>query len=613
MKLLLRYLKPYRALVAVTLLVLLIDNAGTLLVPTMLADMVNNGITAGDTHYILTHGLYMLGASIMASGGAVAGCYLAARLASSVAADIRNAIYDKSLELSASDFERFGTGSMITRTLADINVIQQTIIQTIQMVLPVPFLAVVGIALACAIDLTMGLVLGVVTAIVLVIAVVAVAHSAPIFMRLQGFIDRMNVVLRENIVGVRVIRAFNKEPREEARLDSVFSDYATNAIKVNHLFVGLDCSSFFLMNITEVAILWVGGNRVGAHAMQIASISAVLEYAMLILFFVMMAQMVVLTLPRAAACLRRAEEVLSLEPAIVDGAGAAAADAGAAEDGAGCVAGHGDVETAEDGSARVAAAVDATSTGPHAAVATFDHASFRFDDADEDTLHDLAFSCRRGETTAIVGSTGSGKSTVAKLLLRFHDVTAGSVRLGGADVRDLAQVEVRGRIAYVPQKAWLFSGTVASNLAMGNPAATEADMLHALSVAQAEFVLDLPQGLQTPVAQGGTNFSGGQRQRLAIARALMKPADLYIFDDSFSALDFKTDAALRHALASEVADAAVLIIAQRISTIAHADQIVVLKDGEVAGLGTHEELMESCEVYRSIAESQMKGGERHDG
>ena len=573
MRLLLRFLKPYKRLVTVTLVVLLIDNVGTLLVPTMLANMVNTGIMRGDTAYIMQNGLAMLLATGMASGGAVAGCYLSAKLAANVGRDIRNAVYDKSLELSAADFERFGTGSMITRSLGDINVLQQAIIQTIQMVLPVPFLACAGIVLACLTDLQMGLLLGVVVGIVLIIAVVTVTHAAPIFMALQGFIDRMNVVLRENIVGVRVIRAFNKERHEERRLDEVFTEYAANAIKVNHLFVGLDCSAFFLMNVTEAAVLWLGGDRVGAHAMQIASISAVLEYAMLILFFVMMAQMVMLTLPRAAACLNRADEVLSIEPRIKDGA--------------------------------------QTQVGTGDVVAEFDHASFRFDDADEDTLHDLSFTCRRGETTAIVGSTGSGKSTVAKLLLRFHDVTEGAVRFDGVDVRDLTQDALRGRVAYVPQKAWLFSGTVASNLRYGDEDATEAQMRHALEVAQSTFVLDMPEGLETRVAQGGTNFSGGQRQRLAIARALMKRADLYIFDDSFSALDFKTDAALRHALADETQDAATLIIAQRISTIMHADQIVVLKDGEIVGLGRHEDLMETCEVYRSIAESQMKGGGQH--
>ncbi len=589
MKLLFRFMKPYRALVAVTLLVLLVDNVGTLLVPTMLADMINTGIGTGDFDYIVRGGLAMLGASLLASGGAMTGAYLAAKLASNVARDIRNAVYDASLAFSGGDFERFGTGSMITRTLNDTNVIQQSVIATIQLVLPVPFLSVAGIVMACMIDYQMGMLLAAVVAIVLAIAVVTVAKAAPIFMSLQKLIDRMNVVLRESIVGARVIRAFNKERHAERRLDEVFTSYADRAIKVNLLFAGLDCSAFFFMNIAEVAVLWLGGNRVGAHAMQIASVSAVLEYAMLILFFVMMAQIVALTLPRAKACLDRAAAVIDLQPEIADGVEPAAFAAPAPG-----------ADPAAASAAREAASDD---------VAVFDHASFRFEDADEDTLHDLSFACKRGQTTAIIGSTGSGKSTIAKMLLRLHDVTEGAVRFRGVDVRDLAQRDLRGAISYVPQKAWLFSGTVASNLRYGDDTADETAMRHALEVAQSEFVFDLPQGLETPVAQGGTNFSGGQRQRLSIARALMKRADLYIFDDSFSALDFKTDAALRRALVPETRDAAVLIIAQRISTILHADQIVVLKDGRIEGKGTHEELMETCAVYRDIARSQMKGGE----
>lgn len=586
MKTLVRFLKPHKGLIALTLLVLLIDNAGTLLVPTMLANMVNVGITTGSTEYLLNNGLLMLGATAMASGGAVTGSYLAARLASRVACDIRCAIYRKSLEFSASDFDRFGTGAMITRTLGDINVIQQAIIMTCQMVLPMPVLSVVGIILAFKIDYQMGLMLLIAVGIVMVLAVVTVAKTAPIFIHLQNFIDSMNVVLRENIIGARVIRAFGREKREEQREGRVFEDYAQNAIRVNYVFSGLDCSCFFVMNMVEVCVIWLGGNRVGAHAMQIASISAVLEYAILILFFIMTAQMVMVTMPRAKACLDRAREVLDLEPSIVD---------------------------TEDAKASSAALTSACAhPDERDVVARFDHASFRFDDADEDTLHDLDFCCRRGQTTAIIGSTGSGKSTVAKLLLRLHDVTCGRVLLGGCDVRDVAQRDLRARISYVPQKAWLFSGTVASNLRDGLPNATEDQMRHALDVAQSQFVYDLAGGLDVVVAQGGTNFSGGQRQRLAIARAIIKPADLYIFDDSFSALDFKTDAALRAALAQEMRDAALVIIAQRISTILHADQIIVLKDGEVVGQGRHEELMETCEVYRAIAESQMRGGEAHE-
>lgn len=600
MKLLLKYMKPYRGLAIITVLVLMVDIAGTLLVPTLLANMVNIGVATKNFNYILQNGLAMLGATALASGGALLGSYLSAKLAANVGRDIRNAVYDSSLAFSGSDFERFGTGSMITRTLNDINVIQQSIIMTIQMVLPVPIMCVMGIALATSIDYQMGILLAIVVAVVLVIAAITVANAAPIFTRLQRFIDRMNVVLRENITGVRVIRAFNKEEHENERLDDVFSRYAKAAIKVNWLFAGLDCSAFFLMNIAEVAVLWFGGNRVGAHAMEIGSISAVLEYAMLILFFIMMAQIVALTLPRAKACLDRTDEVINLVPEIRD-----------------CVRpAHDPLDAKGDPALDAAVVADAAVTADAAepdddadVVAAFRHVTFRFSDADEDTLHNLNFRCRRGQTTAIIGSTGSGKSTVAKLLLRFHDVTGGAIQFNGADVRGMTQESLRDAIAYVPQKAWLFSGTIADNLRFGNEAATEEQMRHALDVAQSQFVYDLPDGLDSRVAQGGTNFSGGQRQRLSIARALMKRADLYIFDDSFSALDFKTDAALRRALVPETRDAATLIIAQRISTILHADQIIVLKDGEMAGIGTHEELMETCEVYRAIAESQMKGGD----
>lgn len=573
MRLLWQTIKPYKALVAATLAALLLDVAGTLYVPTMLAGMINQGVTSGGTDFILGQGLKMLVACCCASGGALLGNYLCARLASYVGRDIRNAVYEASLAFSGSDFEEFGTGSMITRTLNDVNVIQQTVMLATQAMLPVPIICVMGTVLAFRVDAQMGAMMLAVVTVVMIFAVIAVRRAAPIFEKMQGFIDRMNVVLRENIIGVRVIRAFGKERHEEGRMGRVFSDYADAAIKVNWIFAGVDCFSFCLMNIAEVLLMWLGGNRVGAHAMEIGSISAVVEYAMLIMFYIMMAQFVALMVPRAIVCLQRCSEVIHMQPSIVDG---------------------------RDG-VRMDAASDV--------VAAFEHASFRFDDADEDTLHDIDFACRRGQTTAIIGPTGSGKSTIAKMLLRLHDVTAGSVRFSGVDVRDLAQRDLRERIAYVPQKAWLFSGTVASNLRYGNDCATDAEMRHALDVAQSDFVWGLPEKLEAPVAQGGTNFSGGQRQRLAIARALMKRADLYIFDDSFSALDFKTDAALRRALGPETRDAAVLIIAQRINTILHADQIVVLKDGRIEGKGTHEELMESCEVYREIANSQMKGGE----
>ena len=593
MRLLLRTIKPYKALVAATLAALLLDVAGTLYVPTMLAGMINQGVTSGNTDFIIGQGLKMLVACCCASGGALLGNYLCARLASYVGRDIRNAVYDASLAYSGGDFEEFGTGSMITRTLNDVNVIQQTVMLATQAMLPVPIICVMGTVLSFRVDAQMGAMMLAVVSVVMVFAVIAVRRAAPIFEKMQGFIDRMNVVLRENIIGVRVIRAFGKERHEEGRMGRVFTDYADAAIKVNWIFAGVDCFSFCLMNIAEVLLMWLGGNRVGAHAMEIGNISAVVEYAMLIMFYIMMAQFVALMVPRAIVCLQRCAEVIEKKPSILDGTGTAPLAPGP----------NGEVVAVGEGGAFDASRPE---TAP---VATFDHVSFRFPDADEDTLHDIDFSCRRGQTTAIIGSTGSGKSTIAKMLLRLHDVTDGSVRFFGADVRSMTQHDLRERIAYVPQKAWLFSGTIASNLRDGRAGATETEMRHALDVAQSDFVWGLPERLDAPVAQGGTNFSGGQRQRLAIARALMKHADLYIFDDSFSALDFKTDAALRRALKPETRNAAVLIIAQRINTILHADQIVVLKDGRIVGKGTHEELMEGCEVYREIAESQMKGGE----
>lgn len=605
MRLLLRTIKPYKALVAATLAALLLDVAGTLYVPTMLAGMINQGVTSGNTDFIVGQGLKMLVACCCASGGALLGNYLCARLASYVGRDIRNAVYDASLAYSGGDFEEFGTGSMITRTLNDVNVIQQTVMLATQAMLPVPIICVMGTVLSFRVDAQMGAMMLAVVSVVMVFAVIAVRRAAPIFEKMQGFIDRMNVVLRENIIGVRVIRAFGKERHEEGRMGRVFTDYADAAIKVNWIFAGVDCFSFCLMNIAEVLLMWLGGNRVGAHAMEIGNISAVVEYAMLIMFYIMMAQFVALMVPRAIVCLQRCAEVIEKKPSILDGTGSAPLAPGsngeAATAGEAAVAGEVTV-TDEDGAFNA-------SLSDTAPVATFDRVSFRFPDADEDTLHDIDFSCRRGQTTAIIGSTGSGKSTIAKMFLRLHDVTEGSVRFSGVDVRSMTQHDLRERIAYVPQKAWLFSGTIASNLRDGRADATEAEMRHALDVAQSDFVWGLPERLDAPVAQGGTNFSGGQRQRLAIARALMKHADLYIFDDSFSALDFKTDAALRRALKPETRNAAVLIIAQRINTILHADQIVVLKDGRIVGKGTHKELMEGCEVYREIAESQMKGGE----
>ena len=561
---------PYRGLAAATLVAMLFDLSGMLLIPTQLSAMINTAVTSQDASEFLAHGALMLAAALVGSFGYIASTWLASRLCANVGRDLRMRVYRASLAFSAADFNRFGTGSMITRTLSDANVVQQTLLMTVLMILPVPIMCAISVGLAFSTDFVMGWVLLAVTLVTLSISLVAIRGTAPVFTRLQGFIDAMNARLREAITGVRVVRAFGREELTRERLDETFDAYARNAIRVNYVFATTDLMTFFLMNGIESLTMWLGANRVGAHAMQIGSISALIEYAMLIMFFMMMAQFVMLSVPRALACLGRAAEVLAVSSEVSDAERCVEPD---------------------------------LSSG---VVARFDHASLRYADADEDTLRNLDFSVRRGQVCAIIGNTGSGKSTVAKMLLRFCDATEGRVLLGDADVRDVSQQTLREHVAYVPQKAWLFSGTIAENLRHGRAEATDEELWHALDVAQAGFVRELPGGLGARVAQGGTNFSGGQRQRLAIARALVRHADLYVFDDSFSALDFKTDAALRHALAPELARAATLIIAQRVSTIREADQIAVLKDGQIVGLGGHDELMGTCETYRAIAQSQAR-------
>ena len=446
------------------------------------------------------------------------------------------------------------------------------------MLFPVPIIFVVSLVLAFRKDLLMG---GILLGILLIITFVAgiiMKSTAPMFRKLQKKLDKMSKVLLENITGVRVIRAFNKESSEEQRLNAEFGDYAGTAIKVNKRFAILDSISFFAINVFVILVYTFSGFRITAGHFQIGDITAIIQYAMLSLFFLMMAQMVILTLPRALECCNRIGEVMDFSPTIADKRSQRVEER----------------ENSRD-------------------VLAFEKVFFRFADADEYTLKNLNFTCRRGKTTAIIGGTGSGKSTVASLMMRFNEVTNGAVLLNGVDIREMPQKQLREHLSFVQQRAWLFSGTIAENLRYGNPEATDDQLWHALSIAQAkDFVEALPDKLESFVAQGGTNFSGGQKQRLSIARALVKKPELYIFDDSFSALDFKTDAALRKALIPETKNAAVVIIAQRISTILHADNIIVLHEGEPVGIGKHEELLENCPIYKEIYDSQTKEASEHE-
>ena len=573
MKLILQFLKPHWKLTVLTVLLAVIDVGGSLFIPTPAAHLLNQGTSGVAFEELLATGLQMGAVSLFSSICAILGGYACATLAARVGKDMRVALYEKSLKLSVYDFRQFGTASITTRTVSDITTIQFALTSFIQMVLPVPLVCIIALALSFLLNTTLGTILLILTALVFILALGIMRSASPLFKKLQKLLDRMTTILLENITGVRVVRAFNNEEREQNRMSDAFSNYAETSIKANRRFANLDGLSYFFINLFVVIVYWLSGGYINLGNLQIGDITAVIQYAMMVMFFLMMAQMVILTMPRALECCERIRAVLEHSPEIRD----------------------------------LVEQDDQKPLPNQDEVLAFRNVSFRFADAEENTLSHLNFSCRRGQTTAIIGGTGSGKSTVASLILRFHDVIGGSILLNGKDIRQMTQHTLRDHLAYVQQKAWLFSGTIASNLRYGNADATDEQLMHAADVAQAgDFIRSLPDGLNPFVAQGGTNFSGGQKQRLSIARVLVKKPELYIFDDSFSALDFKTDAALRKALAKERQDAAVLIIAQRVSTIQHADQIVVLNEGQMVGLGKHEELLQTCPVYREIYESQTK-------
>lgn len=573
MKVILRFLKPHLKLCIITIILAFIDVIGALVIPTYAAEMLNQGTAPdADISILLNTCIKMVIAAAISGTATIIGSYVCADLTSKVGADMRNALYQKTTTLSVADFRKFGTASVTTRTVSNITTIQFALGNCFQMLFPVPFIFIVSLIFSFRIDTLLGFILLAVLSVISIICAFIMHSASPMFRKLQKKLDKLSKVLLENITGVRVIRAFNKEAHEEQRLNNEFQSYARTSIKVNKHFAILDSISFCAVNLFVIIVYLLSGYRINAGHFEIGDITAIIEYAMLSLFFLMMAQMVILTLPRALECCNRIGEILDYQPTVAD-----------------------------------KTAIEITEEANNDNVLSFQNVSFRFDDADEYTLKDMNFDCRRGETTAIIGGTGSGKSTIASLMMRFNDVTDGKVLINGTDIREMPQHQLREHLSLVQQRAWLFSGTIADNLRYGDPEATDEELWHALEIAQAKtFVEALPDKLNSFVAQGGTNFSGGQKQRLSIARALVKKPELYIFDDSFSALDFKTDAALRKALIPETENAAVVIIAQRISTILHADRIIVLNEGEPVGMGKHEELLENCPIYKEIYESQTK-------
>ena len=564
----LKNLSVYKWTVAAVFALIFLQSMADLFLPTLMANIIDNGVVVGNIPYVLKTGAVMLLVTAFGALAAVGASYFSARTAMGLGRDLRRQIFHHVEGFSLQEFDKFGTASLITRTTNDIMQIQRVVMMGMRMVLSAPLMLVGGIIMAVSKDPQLTLVILLAMPVLLIFLAIMFSKGMPLFQKVQKKVDRLNLVLRENLTGVRVIRAFNREKDEQTRLETANSELTDISIKVNRLMAFAMPFMMLIMNLTVVAVIWIGGIRIDGGHLQIGDLMAFIQYVMLIMFALLMASMMFVMIPRAAVSARRINEVLATVPAIAD-EGTEKADK-------------------EQGTLE------------------FDRVSFKYPGAEEPVLSDISFKVGPGETLAIIGGTGSGKSTLVNLIPRFYDATEGTIRLNGVDIRRMPAEEVRQRIGYVPQKAVLFSGTVAENIRFGKEDATDEEVRHAAEIAQAaEFIEKMKDGYDTFIEQGGTNLSGGQKQRLSIARALVRRPDVYIFDDSFSALDFKTDAKLRAALKKETKDKAVIIVAQRVSTVIDADQIVVLDKGRIAGIGTHRELLESNDIYREIVKSQM--------
>ena len=577
-----RYLAPYRWHVAAVFGFIFIQVMGDLYLPTLMSDIVDSGVMSGDLGYILRRGALMLAVAAVSLGCAAAASWFGTRAATGFGKDLRRGLFATVEGFSLADMDRFGPATLITRSTNDVTQVQSVLLMVLRMVVQAPIMAVGGIMMAFSEDRPLTLTLAVaVPALALLVALLA-RKATPLFRSMQAKVDSLNLVLREALTGMRVIRAFNRGAHEEARFDRTNTDITGTYIHVNRMMAFMMPSVMMIMNLTMVSILWFGVARIDSGGMRLGSLMAFTQYAMQIMFSLVMMSMMFIMVPRALAAAERIGEVLEVKPSVRDPEGSVSTLVG-------------DLKS--------------TSSGLKGDV-EFRNVSFRHHGAEEYALRDISFHARRGETTAIIGSTGSGKSTVMKLIPRFYDVESGQVLVDGVDVRKMGQAELRARIGYVPQKATLFAASVAENIGFGDPAVGDEELREAARVAQAEdFIGSMEGGFGHAIAQGGTNVSGGQKQRISIARALARKPEIYLFDDSFSALDFRTDARLRAALKSRLEGATIILVAQRVGTVMDADRIVVLEDGMVAGIGTHAELMNSCDVYREIAASQFSGEE----
>ncbi|WEV27041.1 ABC transporter ATP-binding protein [Streptomyces sp. 71268] len=571
-RLLRAYLRPHTRSIAAIVALQFIQTLATLYLPTLNADIIDNGVVKGDTDHILRVGGVMLAVTLLQMVCAIGAVYFSARTAMALGRDVRAAVFDRVQSFSARELGHFGAPSLITRTTNDVQQVQTLCLMTFTLMVTVPIMCVGGVVMALNQDVPLSALLLVIVPVLGVIVTLIVRRLRLVFRGVQKSVDRVNRVLREQIAGVRVIRAFVRDTYERERFAGANTELMDVSLRAGRLMSLLFPLVLLVVNVSSVAVVWFGGQRIDDGGMQIGALTAFLSYLMQILTAVMMGTFMLMMIPRAEVCAERIQEVLGTESSVVPPA-------------------H---------------PVDPVTPLDQRGELELRGVEFRYPGAEEPVLRDISLTARPGRTTALIGSTGSGKSTLIGLVPRLFDATGGSVLIDGQDVRDLDPEQAGSRVGLVPQKPYLFSGTVASNLRYGNPDATDEQLWHALEVAQArDFVAALDGGLDAPIAQGGGNVSGGQRQRLAIARALVRAPRIYLFDDSFSALDYATDARLRAALAREVADATVIIVAQRVATIRDADQIVVLDEGRIVGTGTHTELMASNETYREIVLSQL--------
>ncbi len=549
----------------------------SLYLPNLMADIVDHGITKGDTGYIWRTGGIML---LVALGGIVAaivGVFFSSRVATGFGKIVRATLFTHVGQFSLHEFDTMGTASLITRTTNDTTQVQQVLIMILNVMITAPFTMIAGIILAVNQDAGLSWILVVGIPILAVVIIIMASKAIPMFRVMQVKLDRLNLILDEGLTGVRVVRAFDRQRYEEQRFDGANLDLTDVAIRVNRLLASLMPIMMLCLNFSSIAILWFGAIRIDNGDMQVGALIAFLQYSMLILFSLLMVSMMFIMLPRAEVSAARINEVLAMQPEIKDADQVMRADQK-----------KGYVE--------------------------FHNVTFSYPGAEEPALTNISFMAQPGQVTAIIGGTGSGKSTLVSLIPRFYDIDNGQILVDGVDVREIAQDDLRAKIGFVPQKAVLFSGTISENVRYGKEDASEEEVRHAAEVAQAsEFIAEKIDGFNTVIAQGGTNVSGGQKQRLSIARALVRKPEIYVFDDSFSALDFKTDARLRSALKKETRELTVLIVSQRVSTVMDANQIIVLDEGHIAGIGTHRALMKTCKVYYEIVSSQLSMEEISEG